>query len=195
VSDLKSRLGLDTQLIPTMNWGSLGVVVEENLNKLRVGLAFFGEGTKLLVSDIQYVWLMLSKAVQGYTLKPREVNAIRRTAKDMLTLIPFTIILIIPLSPIGHVLVFTFIQRFFPEFYPSCYTEKRLNLKRLFAEVEVQGTDELLGDDTNDWGDAIMQSPNPALEYMSSLLRSISLSVQDVSKSLFPATVAESETK
>ena len=178
-----------------MNWGSLGVVVEENLNKLRVGLAFFGEGTKLLVSDIQYVWLMLSKAVQGYTLKPREVNAIRRTAKDMLTLIPFTIILIIPLSPIGHVLVFTFIQRFFPEFYPSCYTEKRLNLKRLFAEVEVQGTDELLGDDTNDWGDAIMQSPNPALEYMSSLLRSISLSVQDVSKSLFPATVAESETK
>ena len=195
MSDLKSRLGLDTQLIPTMNWGSLGVVVEENLNKLRVGLAFFGEGTKLLVSDIQYVWLMLSKAVQGYTLKPREVNAIRRTAKDMLTLIPFTIILIIPLSPIGHVLVFTFIQRFFPEFYPSCYTEKRLNLKRLFAEVEVQGTDELLGDDTNDWGDAIMQSPNPALEYMSSLLRSISLSVQDVSKSLFPATVAESETK
>ena len=34
----------------------------------------------------------------------------RRTGKDILTIIPFTIILIIPLSPIGHVLVFSFIQ-------------------------------------------------------------------------------------
>jgi hypothetical protein len=34
----------------------------------------------------------------------------RRTGKDLLTLIPFTIILIIPLSPVGHVLVFSFIQ-------------------------------------------------------------------------------------
>ena len=40
----------------------------------------------------------------------REVNAVRRTGKDLLTLIPTTIILIIPLSPVGHVLVFSFIQ-------------------------------------------------------------------------------------
>lgn len=68
----------------------------------------------------------------------------RRTGKDLLTLIPFTIILIIPLSPVGHVLVFSFIQRFFPEFYPSCYTEKRLNLRKLFAEVERKREDELV---------------------------------------------------
>ena len=47
---------------------------------------------------------------QGYTLKPREVNSMRRVGKDLLTLIPFTIILIVPLTPIGHVLVFSFIQ-------------------------------------------------------------------------------------
>jgi len=174
-----------------MNWGSIGIVVNENLNKLRDGLRFFGEGTKLLVSDMQYVWLMLVKAVQGYTLKPREVNAIRRTAKDLLSIIPFTIILIIPLSPFGHVLVFTLIQRFFPEFYPSCYTEKRLNLKRLFSEVEVKDSSDLLGNDANEW-DALMTSSNPT-EYVSLLLRRISLSVQDVSKSLFPSTMLKSE--
>lgn len=27
-------------------------------------------------------------------------------------------------------------QRYFPEFFPSCYSEKRLNLKRIFSEVE-----------------------------------------------------------
>ncbi len=40
----------------------------------------------------------------------REVNTLRRTGKDLLTLVPFTIILIIPLTPVGHVLVFSFIQ-------------------------------------------------------------------------------------
>lgn len=97
----------------------------------RTGLAYFGEGIKTLFSDIQYAWILIFRAVQGYTLKPRycflaclntsttisslnfcirEVNAIRRTGKDLLTLIPFVVILIIPLTPIGHVLVFSFIQ-------------------------------------------------------------------------------------
>jgi hypothetical protein len=38
------------------------------------------------------------------------------------------IILLIPLSPIGHVLVFGAIQRVFPDFFPSCFTERRQNL-------------------------------------------------------------------
>lgn len=179
VNDLKTRLGLDTQLISSLDWGSLGKVVSDTLAKVKAGLAFFSEGTKVLVSDVQYGWQLTLKAIQGYTLKPRfvdhafscllfsyvlvmfcrEVNALRRTGKDLLTLIPFTIILIIPLSPIGHVLVFGFIQRFFPEFYPSCYTEKRLKLSKLFAEVERKKEDQLvdLGSESalQDWTDRI----------------------------------------
>jgi hypothetical protein len=49
-----------------------------------------------------------------YPLKPREAKLLQRIAKDLFTLVPFVIILIIPLSPLGHVLVFSFIQRFFP---------------------------------------------------------------------------------
>lgn len=53
---------------------------------------------------------------------------IRRTFKDTITFIPVVIILLIPLSPIGHVLVFGAIQRVFPDFFPSCFTERRQNL-------------------------------------------------------------------
>ena len=112
VGDLKSRLGLDA--VAQMDWGSLGVLVSDSIAKVKVGLNFYGEGTKLLISDVQYAGALLAKAVSGAILKPREVNTVRRTGKDLLTLIPFTIILIIPLSPVGHVLVFSFIQRFFP---------------------------------------------------------------------------------
>ena len=44
----------------------------------------------------------------GQTLKPREVQALRRTAWDVLIFVPFTIILIAPLTPVGHVLIFPF---------------------------------------------------------------------------------------
>jgi hypothetical protein len=46
------------------------------------------------------------------------------------------------------------VQRFFPDFFPSCYTEKRLNLRRLYAEIERKNDDDLLGEEEkgNDWG-------------------------------------------
>ena len=139
VTDLKYRLGLETSSLVQIDWGSFGSLLTETGTKVRMGLSFYGEGTRMLVSDVQYAWALLVKAVTGTTLKPREVNVVRRTGKDLLTLIPFTVILVIPLTPIGHVLVFSFIQRFFPEFYPSCYTEKRLNLRKLYSEIERKG--------------------------------------------------------
>ena len=60
----------------------------------------------------------------------------RRTFKDVITFIPVVIILIIPLSPVGHVLVFGAIQRFFPDFFPSCFTEQRQNLLQLYETTE-----------------------------------------------------------
>ena len=60
----------------------------------------------------------------------------RRTFKDIITFIPVIIILIIPLSPVGHVLVFGAIQRFFPDFFPSCFTEQRQNLLQLYETTE-----------------------------------------------------------
>ena len=149
VVDLKGRLGLQTSAGTSMNWGSLGVLVSDNVAKLKEGISFYGDGTKMLFGDIQYGWRLLLRAAQGYTLKPREVNTVRRTGKDILTLVPFTIILLIPLSPIGHVLVFSFIQRFFPDFFPSCYTEKRLNLRRLYSEIEFKEDSEYLGNDSD----------------------------------------------
>jgi hypothetical protein len=89
-----------------------------------------------LHSCAQYAFWLISRAAQGYTLKPREVRTLRRTAKDLLTMIPFTIILIIPLTPVGHVLIFSLIQRVFPNFFPSTFTDRRQNLSKMYEEIE-----------------------------------------------------------
>ena len=84
----------------------------------------------------QYAGWLISRAAQGYTLKPREVRTLQRTAKDLLTMIPFTVILVIPMTPIGHVLVFSLIQRIFPDFFPSTFTERRQVLSRMYDELD-----------------------------------------------------------
>ena len=95
-----------------------------------------GNGVALFGQDLQLMVNMLSRAVlQGYTLRPREVKLLRRIAKDMFTIIPFVIILIIPLTPLGHVLIFSFIQRFFPDFYPSQFTESRQNIMSMYSSI------------------------------------------------------------
>lgn len=64
------------------------------------------------------------------------MRTLQRTAKDLLTLIPFTIILIIPMTPVGHVLVFSLIQRIFPDFFPSTFTERRQVLSQMYEELD-----------------------------------------------------------
>ncbi|CAM9627769.1 unnamed protein product [Discosporangium mesarthrocarpum] len=110
--------------------------LRETLDKIRGGLDFYITGTKLLGNDVGYAMSLVGKAAQGSILKPREVRTIRRTGKDCMTFIPFIIILLIPLTPVGHVLVFSFIQRFFPDFFPSPYTDRRQNLLKMYEEVE-----------------------------------------------------------
>lgn len=64
----------------------------------------------------------------GASLKPREVLSLRRTAQDVLAFVPFAIILIAPLTPVGHVLIFGFLQRYFPGFFPSQFSSRRQEL-------------------------------------------------------------------
>ena len=133
------RAGKPLLLLPS--WDSLlrlervGKQWEGALSKVSQGVEFYVLGTRLLGDDIQYAGSLLLKALQGTTLSQREARTLRRTAKDLVTVVPVIIILVIPLTPIGHVLVFSFIQRIFPDFFPSTYTERRQNLFKLYEAI------------------------------------------------------------
>ena len=108
------------------SWDRSREQLSVNMKKVNEGVSFYSRGTQLFFQDLGLAASMVTRAaVQGYSLKARETKLLRRIGKDTLTVIPFVIILIIPLSPLGHVLVFSFIQRFFPDFFPSQFTESR----------------------------------------------------------------------
>ena len=136
-TDFKRRLGIDYYVAGlTFDQEAIKIWLSELLSKTKSGLAFYGKGCQLLINDLVFSSSLIGRALTGYTLKPREVRTLRRTAKDVLTFIPVVIILIIPLSPVGHVLVFGAIQRYYPDFFPSCFTESRQNLLSLYESTE-----------------------------------------------------------
>lgn len=137
LNDFKLRLGID-YYVTGLTWDrdKIKQWLNELVDQTKKGLAFYVKGVQLFWNDILYCLRLVNRAAQGYTLKPREVRTIRRTFKDVITFIPVVIILIIPMTPIGHVFVFGAIQRFFPEFFPSCFTEQRQNLLELYESAE-----------------------------------------------------------
>ena len=142
VVDFKRRLGIDYYVQGVnFNLDSIRTWFNELGETTKEGLTFYAKGLRLLYNDLKYAFSLFSKAITGYTLKPREVRTLRRTFKDVLTFIPFIIILIIPLTPVGHVFVFGAIQRFFPDFFPTCFTERRQNLLQLFEQSEFKKID------------------------------------------------------
>ena len=46
----------------------------------------------------------------------------RRTANDLVMLVPYSIIMIVPLTPPGHVFAFSVLNRCFPSAVPSGFT-------------------------------------------------------------------------
>lgn len=141
IPDMRMRLGLgDTEVFGGSGFSvvKLQLQVKTATGKVREGVAFGVRGVRLLAIDIGSAGGLFWRAVRGGTLKPREVQALRRTARDMLTFIPFTIILILPLTPVGHVLVFGFLQRYFPGFFPSQFTNRRQELMLKYEGLKQQ---------------------------------------------------------
>ena len=58
-------------------------------------------------------------------------------------LVPFVIILLIPLSPPGHMLVFSLIVKVYPDFVPTPFTEHRQNAPRYELEARRPELDRL----------------------------------------------------
>ncbi|KAK9821246.1 hypothetical protein WJX74_000565 [Apatococcus lobatus] len=141
IPDMRSRLGIgDTTVFVRTGFSllRLQLAVNQNAAKVGEGVRFFTRGLRLLGSDVANGGQLFYRAALGTTLKPREVAAIRRTVVDVLTFVPFAIILIAPITPVGHVLVFSFLQRYFPGFFPTQFTTRRQELMTRYEELKKQ---------------------------------------------------------
>lgn len=143
IPDMKSRLGIQDggdspALSLEIQTERFKASVNDAGSKLKEGAVFLFRGFKLLFSDLGATGRLFGVALLGTSLKPREVQTVRQTFLDLFTFIPFIIILITPITPLGHVLVYSFIQKYFPMLFPSQFTARRQALMQKYDELRAE---------------------------------------------------------
>ena len=142
IPDLKARLGIADDGLASMSLELMSEraknTVDESWGSSPREPSSCARGVKMLGGDIVSSGRFFGRAVMGSTPRPREVQTIRRTTLDIFTFVPFIIILIIPLTPVGHVLIFSFIQRYFPALFPSQFSSRRQELMKKYEELSLQ---------------------------------------------------------
>ncbi|KAK8678761.1 hypothetical protein V6N13_144246 [Hibiscus sabdariffa] len=87
-------------------------------------------GTQLLFVDITASLELLAKQLRGQKVTAREKKKLKRTLNDIATLIPVTILMLLPVSAIGHAAMLAAINKHLPSLIPSPYTSERLDVAK-----------------------------------------------------------------
>ncbi|KDO56972.1 hypothetical protein CISIN_1g007058mg [Citrus sinensis] len=85
-------------------------------------------GTQLLFIDIMTCLELLLRQLEGHKITERERRKIKRTVNDITTLIPITILMLLPVSAVGHAAILAAIKRYMPSMIPSPYSTERLDV-------------------------------------------------------------------
>lgn len=87
-------------------------------------------GTELLFTDVSDALGLLIKQLKGRRLTKREKKKMKRTLGDIATLVPITILMLIPVSAVGHAAMLAAIKKYVPSLIPSPYSPERLDLMK-----------------------------------------------------------------
>ncbi|KAJ8773445.1 hypothetical protein K2173_004275 [Erythroxylum novogranatense] len=93
-------------------------------------------GTQLLIVDIMDAVELLLRPLRGNKTSARERTKLKRILTDIATLIPVTIIMIIPLSAVGHAAILAAIQKYAPFLIPSPYSSERLDVVKQLKRTQ-----------------------------------------------------------
>ncbi|KAL0341994.1 UNVERIFIED_CONTAM: hypothetical protein Scaly_1862000 [Sesamum calycinum] len=118
--------------------------IQQNFLKksaMKLVAARCGDWYSSTLVDISDTLRFMVKKLCGDKVTKRETRKMRRTLSDIATLIPITILMLLPVSAVGHAAMFAAIKRYMPYLIPSPYSEERLNLAKQLKrtkKMEVQ---------------------------------------------------------
>jgi len=113
------------------------------LSKFRSSLSFCGRGLQITGRDVWEVAVIFTRWLKGSLLTDADNEMVRRTVTDVLMLVPYTIIMVVPLTPPGHVFAFSLLNRCFPGAIPSGFTERRQGVYELYSRIAADAQDKL----------------------------------------------------
>ncbi|KAK7268044.1 hypothetical protein RIF29_20728 [Crotalaria pallida] len=111
-------------------------IIEKSLDKLKETGTDVWQGTQLLAIDVAAATGLLRRALIGDELTEKEKKTLKRTLTDMASVVPIGILMLIPVTAVGHAAMLAAIQRYVPSLIPSTYARERLDLLRQLEKVK-----------------------------------------------------------
>ncbi|XP_058091191.1 uncharacterized protein LOC131237447 [Magnolia sinica] len=72
----------------------------------------------------------------GDELTEKEKKALQRTITDLASVVPIGILMLLPVTAVGHAAILAAIQRYVPALIPSTNAPERLDLSRQLEKVK-----------------------------------------------------------
>ncbi|CAM0911543.1 unnamed protein product [Alopecurus aequalis] len=117
------------------------------------------QGTQLLAIDTGAAMGLLKRSLIGDELTQKEKQALQRTLTDLASVVPIGILMLLPVTAVGHAAMLAFIQRYVPSMIPSTYGPERLYLLRQLEKVKEmelsEGSSEDMSDAISSRGDQV----------------------------------------
>ncbi|KAL4341436.1 hypothetical protein GQ457_08G011850 [Hibiscus cannabinus] len=111
-------------------------IIEKSLEKIKETSTDVLQGTQLLAIDVAAATELLRRALIGDELAEKEKKALRRTLTDLASVIPISVLMLLPVTAVGHAAMLAAIQRYVPALIPSTYGPERLYLLRQLEKVK-----------------------------------------------------------
>ncbi|XP_062195536.1 uncharacterized protein LOC133898805 isoform X2 [Phragmites australis] len=138
VSDVpnKTTLPLPGAPVPSDQASKKENVITKSVEKVKETTTTVLQGTQLLAIDTGAAMGLLRRALIGDELTQKEKQALQRTLTDLASVVPIGILMLLPVTAVGHAAILAFIQRYVPSMIPSTYAPERLDLLRQLEKVK-----------------------------------------------------------
>ncbi|KAF8044220.1 hypothetical protein BT93_A2259 [Corymbia citriodora subsp. variegata] len=117
-------------------------MIEKSFDKLKETSRDVLQGTQLLAIDVASATGLLQRVIIGDELTEKEKKVLKRTLSDLASVVPIGVLMLLPVTAVGHAAMLAAIQRYVPSLIPSTYGPERLDLLRQLEKVkEMETTD------------------------------------------------------
>ncbi|XP_059462174.1 uncharacterized protein LOC132191251 isoform X1 [Corylus avellana] len=117
-------------------------IIEKSFVKLKEASTDVWQGTQLLAIDVAASMVLLRRVLIGDELTEKEKKAFKRTMTDLASVVPIGVLMLLPVTAVGHAAMLAAIQRYVPAMIPSTYGPERLYLLRQLEKVKEMEPDE-----------------------------------------------------
>ncbi|KAG0557311.1 hypothetical protein KC19_11G119200 [Ceratodon purpureus] len=112
-----------------------GNFFSKSIDKLKEASVDIWRGSCLLGTDVGASLVLLRRKVLGQKLTSREKKILKRTATDIASVVPIGILMLLPVTAVGHAAILAAIQKYVPALIPSAYGPQRLDVLRRLEQL------------------------------------------------------------